>query len=127
MVWFPVLEAPLQTRLLVASQPSFVFVVPVLLQVQEVFISFSAKLNSIARTESTSDSLYKDSVNVESWDRFGTTSTMSASYSDKKSTRSGSTEEREFSLHVTLKARQADMPVGIGRILDILEEANLVK
>lgn len=96
-------------------------------QVQEVYISFSAKLNSIAKSETTSDSLYSDSVKGSSWDRYGTTSTMSASYSDKKSAKSGSSEEREFSLEVTLKARQADMPVGLGRILDILEEASLVQ
>jgi Protein of unknown function (DUF2589) len=57
----------------------------------------------------------------------GFTASMSASFSTQFSYGSNSTETREFSMKIEVKAKQDEMPAGLARILSILEDASMLE
>jgi len=88
------------------------------LRIDEVMVDFNAKLNSVetkavssefAGSVSASGKIYKVKFN--------------ASVSYKKTTSSTSTTERTYSLGVRVKAVNDELPAGLARILDMLEDS----
>ena len=93
-------------------------------QIEECTIEFNAKISSV--TSQDSSSLTKYGVSVEAKGSFfGSSIGIKASYSSEKSQKNSNTENREFSMRVFVKAVQDDMPTGMRKILDILEQAIL--
>jgi hypothetical protein len=83
-------------------------------QVDECTIQFNAKINSAT----TSSSSYGVNVNAEyrAW-IFNAQFSASAKYANSDS------EQREFSIEISVKAKQAPMPEGLKRVFDILEQS----
>lgn len=106
-------------------------IVPIpFIRVASTDIELNVKINSISTTSESSDTDVSSSVDASSsynaWFARGNVN-ISASVSHQK--KSSSTEEvkKEYSLNIKIHAVQDDVPVGMGRILDILEEAIVPK
>lgn len=89
-------------------------------------IEFNVKINSMENTESLDES--KKSIGGEAsvgYKGFGVTANVSfnASMASQKKTSSTAEIKKEFSLNIKVHAVQDDMPAGLSRILDILEES----
>jgi hypothetical protein len=92
------------------------------LQIEECVVEFNAKINSVTSAESSKD----ETIGVEAsiGGSYGpVTANVKASYSSQSQARNSNTETREYSMRVLVRARQAPMPEGLKRILDILAEA----
>lgn len=90
------------------------------IRVSETNVEFNAKINSIQ--ESTT--AYSDTVNASTqgsvgWGPFS--AQIQASYSHQGSTVDGSKVERTYSMSVSVKAVQEELPAGTERLLHILE------
>ena len=101
----------------------FALTVPILaivpipyLRIETLDIDFSAKLNDMVQSESSSSFSGTASLDV-SWKvvKFR----ASASYKNDKSTKSSSTQD--YSMSVKVHATQSEVPGGMQKILDILE------
>jgi hypothetical protein len=91
-------------------------------QIEECVVEFNAKINSVTSAESSKD----ETIGVEAsiGGSYGpVTANVKASYSSQSQSRNSNTETREYSMRVLVRARQAPMPEGLKRILDILAEA----
>lgn len=109
------------------------FSVPILTMLPIPFIKidimtmdFNAKITSM-ETQTTSSDL---SVNValevkQRWP--GGSAKLNASVAYKKSTSSGSSVERTYSMAIHVQASQDEMPAGMEKLLGILEEAMISK
>ena len=92
------------------------------LQIEECVVEFNAKINSVTSAETSSSS----SVSVEASVGVNVgivSASVKASYSSQSQARNSNTETREYSMRVLVRARQAPMPEGLKRIMDILAEA----
>jgi hypothetical protein len=87
--------------------------------IDRVTIDFNAKINSV-ETRSESESI--DASGRVGLELFKVLS-VSATFAYKKSTTSGSTVERTYSMSVHVEASQGEMPYGMEKILNILENA----
>jgi hypothetical protein len=97
-----------------------------LAQVKSVFLSFNGKVNSITETKKTSlsivgsyDSQYRDELLGSSWSSLSSCEGSFALQEEDGDSRN----LREFSLRVTVKASQAEQPLGMARIMSVLEAA----
>lgn len=106
-------------------------IVPIpFIRVASTDIELNVKINSINTSSESSDTDVSSSVNsgasYNAWFARGHID-INASVSHQK--KSSSTEEvkKEYSLNIKIHAVQDDVPVGMGRILDILEEAIVPK
>lgn len=106
-------------------------IVPIpFIRVATTDIELNVKINSINTSSESSDTDVNSSVEAgasyNGWFAKGHVN-INASVSHQK--KSSSTEEvkKEYSLNIKIHAVQDDMPVGMGRILDILEEAIVPK
>ena len=91
-------------------------------QIDEVTVDFNAKISSITTSENTSKSDTKIDSAV-SGSPFGQSFSVKSSYSNQKTEKNTNSEQREFSMHVFVRASQAGMPAGMARILNVLEES----
>ncbi len=87
-------------------------------------VEFNAKISSMTQTQTNTalsqGANYNAGYNVWIW-----SASYSSSFSNQVTAKNSNDEKREFSLSVEVKASQDDMPGGMKRVLDILEEAIL--
>lgn len=88
-------------------------------------IEFNVKINSVSNTSSsnTSDTSVKSDTTAgyKGW-RFNASTTLNASFSNQKASSSSEEVKKDYSLNIKVHAVQDDMPAGMSRILDILED-----
>ncbi|MCF2221170.1 MAG: DUF2589 domain-containing protein [Chlorobi bacterium] len=88
------------------------------LRIDEVTIDFNAKLNSVETQNVSSEFSGNASISAKFWKvKFN----ASASY--KKTTSSTSTTERTYTLGVHVRAVNDELPAGLSRIMDMLEDS----
>ncbi|MDR2304142.1 MAG: DUF2589 domain-containing protein [Treponema sp.] len=95
------------------------------IRVANAEIDLNVKINSINTTESSEEDSKSASVDVSAgWKGFGASVNvkLNASISHQKKTSSSEKVEREYSLHINVKAVQDELPAGMERLLDILED-----
>jgi hypothetical protein len=95
------------------------------LQIAECSIEFNAKITSL---QGRSLSFGVDTeVGGTIGGGFGLFSvSMSASFGTQTKLSNSNEEKREFSMRVFVKARQPELPVGMARLIGVLEEAILI-
>lgn len=95
------------------------------IKIDNTDIEFNVKINSVSTTESkdtTNSSVKSDSnFSYKGWG-FNAGTTLNTSVSNQKSTSSNETVKKDYSLNIKVHAVQDDIPAGMSRILDILEE-----
>lgn len=95
------------------------------IKIDNTDIEFNVKINSISTTNSsdvTNSSIKSDSnFGYKGWG-FSASTTLNASVSNQKSTSNNETVKKDYSLNIKVHAVQDDIPAGMSRILDILEE-----
>ncbi len=88
------------------------------LRIDEMTIDFNAKLNSVETQNVSSEFSGSASLSAKFWKvKFN----ASASY--KKTSSSTSTTERTYTLGVHVKAVNDELPAGLSRVLDMLEDS----
>lgn len=95
------------------------------IRVASTDIEFNVKINSVSNTSTEESSEKKAGVEVSAgWRGWGAHVDCKISASMANQKKSSSTEEvkKEFSLNIKIHAVQDEIPVGLSRILDILEE-----
>lgn len=126
-----ILEVKEQQELIPAAVQKMQIEVPILtmvpipfIKVEYADIDFNVKINSVSTTE-TKDSSNTDIKSNTSYkgifSRFNTS--LSASFSNQKSSNSKEEVKKDYSLNISIHAVQDDMPAGVSRILDMLEES----
>ena len=133
---FPVYVAPIPAVIEVTAAPAvpavfqeMKFSVPILtmlpipfIKVDIITIGFNAKITSM-ETQSQSDDL-SIGVSLEVKQRWPSGSAkLNVSVAYKKSTSSGSSVERTYSMAIHVQASQDEMPAGMEKLLGILEGA----
>lgn len=88
-------------------------------------IEFNVKINSVSNTSSSENSNTDIKSNTtagyKGWG-FNASTTLNASFSNQKSSSSSEEVKKDYSLNIKVHAVQDDMPAGMAKILDILEE-----
>jgi hypothetical protein len=96
------------------------------IKVDIMTIDFNAKITSMETQTKSSD--LSVGVNLEVKQRWpGGSAKLNASVSYKKSTTSGSSVERTYSMAIHVQASQDEMPAGMEKLLGILEGAMISK
>jgi hypothetical protein len=91
------------------------------IRVEEMTIDFNAKINSMSKNTNSSSFGIKGSLEVkQKW--LGGSAKLNVSASYKKQRSSTSETKKTYSLAIHVKAVQDEMPAGMERILNILEE-----
>ncbi len=119
-------EVPAQFQDMELKVPILTMLPIPFIRIASTDIELNVKINSMENTSSSDDSS-KDmggSATV-GYKGFGASvnATFSASVSTQKKTSSTEEVKKEFSLNIKVHAVQDEMPMGISRILDILEES----
>lgn len=100
------------------------------IKIENADLEFNVKINSVSNSSSydKSGSDIKNNTNVgyKGWGFHASTS-LNASFSNQKSTSSKEEVKKDYSLNIKVHAVQDDMPSGMSRILDILEESIVTK
>lgn len=90
------------------------------IRVEETTIDFNAKINSVQEaTTANSSSLSTDLSAKAGWGPFS--AKLKVSYSNKKTSTSGTKTERTYTMQVHVRAVQDELPAGTERLLGILE------
>jgi len=96
------------------------------IKVDIITIDFNAKITSMETQNQSSD--LSVGVNLEVKQRWpGGSAKLNASVAYKKSTSSGSSVERTYSMAIHVQASQDEMPAGMEKLLGILEGAMISK
>lgn len=90
------------------------------IKIDNADIDFNVKINSVSNTSSESKSDTKVSSNVKS--NWFVKADLSASFSNQKTSNSSEEVKKDYSLNIKVHAAQDDMPAGVSRILDMLED-----
>lgn len=102
-------------------------IVPIpFIRVASTDIELNVKINSISNTSTSSETDVKTDTKVSaSYKAFFAKGSVNINASVAHQKKSSSTEEvkKEYSLNIKIHAVQDDIPVGMSRILDILEDA----
>lgn len=88
------------------------------IRIDEVTIDFNAKLNSVETQNISSEFQGSASLSAKFWKI-----KLNASASYKKTTSSTSTTEKTYTLGVHVRAVNDELPAGLSRILDMLEDS----
>lgn len=100
------------------------------IKVENADIEFNVKINSVSNSnsyeKSNSDITNKTNFGYKGWG-FNANTSLNASFSNQKSTSSNEEVKKDYSLNMKIHAVQDDMPAGMSRILDILEESIITK
>jgi hypothetical protein len=94
------------------------------IRVANAEIDLNVKINSINSTENSEEDKKSASVDASvGYKGFGVTANVkiNASVSHQKKSSSSEKIEKEYSLHINVKAVQDEIPAGMSRLLDILE------
>lgn len=91
------------------------------IRVADTTIEFNAKISSV--TESSSSTATNLALSAELKLRWGSGSfKFKGSYSQKKKSRYSDESTRSYSMNVKIHAVQDELPAGMSRVLDLLEE-----
>lgn len=120
----PVYVAPVP-----AAYQDMKFSVPILtmlpipfIKIDLVTIDFNAKISSVETASESSDLAITGSLEVKQrWPSGSAKLNVSCAY--KKSTASGSSVERTYSMAIHVQASQDEMPAGMEKLLNLLESA----
>jgi hypothetical protein len=91
-------------------------------QVEEFFLSFTAKITNVDSTSSSYNGGYGGSMQYYSggwWSPYSVTSSYGAQWSGNTQT----TNTAEYSMDFYVKGKQAPVPSGLKRMMDIFEQA----
>lgn len=88
------------------------------IRIDEVTIDFNAKLNSVETQNISSEFQGSASLSAKFWKI-----KLNASASYKKTTSSTSTTEKTYTLGVHVRAVNDELPAGLSRVLDMLEDS----
>jgi hypothetical protein len=100
------------------------------IRVANAEIDLNVKINSISSSENSEEDKKDLSGEVSvGYKGFGVTANVkiNASVSHQKKSASSEKVEKEYSLHINVKAVQDEIPAGMDRLLDILENSILNK
>jgi len=102
------------------------------IKIDHADIDFNVKINSVSSTSSNSSSNTNVSNKTNAGARgffgiYSASTSLSASFSNQKSSSSSEEVKKDYSLNISIHAVQDDMPAGMSRILDILEESIVTK
>ncbi len=96
------------------------------IKVDLVTIDFNAKISSVETTSESSDLAITGSLEVKQrWPSGSAKLNVSCAY--KKSSASGSSVERTYSMAIHVQASQDEMPAGMEKLLNLLESAMISK
>ncbi|PWN68463.1 DUF2589 domain-containing protein [Chryseobacterium phosphatilyticum] len=110
-------ETPVQSQVTLSVPLLSMLTIPAL-RIDEMTIDFNAKLNSVETQNVSSEFQGSASLSAKFWKvKFN----ASASY--KKTNSSTSTTEKTYTLGVHVKAVNDELPAGLARIMDMLEDA----
>ena len=102
-------------------------IVPIpFIRVASTDIELNVKINSIYNTEDSSETTVNSKIDASASARFlfmKASVNINASVAHQKKSSSSEEVKKEYSLNIRIHAVQDDVPVGMGRILDILEES----
>lgn len=96
------------------------------IKIAEANIEFNVKISSVSNTESseTTDKSGSLEASASGGCRFFRASAkLNASFSNQKATSSSEEVKRDYSLNIKVRAVQDDMPAGVEKMMNILEEA----
>lgn len=106
-------------------------IVPIpFIRVASTDIELNVKINSISNTDESSSTDVNSSTNASASARglfFRGNVNISASVAHQKKSSSSEEVKKEYSLNIKIHAVQDEIPVGMSRMLDILEEAIVPK
>jgi hypothetical protein len=92
------------------------------IKVDIVTVDFNAKINSVETKSESSDLAIQGSLEVKQrWP--GGSAKLNVSCAFKKSSASGSSIERTYSMAIHVQASQDEMPAGMEKLLNLLESA----
>ncbi len=102
------------------------------IKIEHADIDFNVKINSVSSTSTNSSSNTNVSNKTDAsaksfFGSFSASTSLSASFSNQKSSSSSEEVKKDYSLNISIHAVQDDMPAGMSRILDILEESIVTK
>lgn len=83
-----------------------------------VYIEFNAKINTVTEVQST-----ENTQTSQSFQQWGYRGSYSSSYSTNSQKSDGRKDTREYSMNIKVVAVQDDMPAGMSRLLNLLEDA----
>ncbi|AZA81565.1 hypothetical protein C1637_03055 [Chryseobacterium lactis] len=110
-------ETPVQSQVTLSVPLLSMLTIPAL-RIDEMTIDFNAKLNSVETQNISTEFQGSASLSAKFWKvKFN----ASASY--KKTNSSTSTTEKTYTLGVHVKAVNDELPAGLARIMDMLEDA----
>ncbi len=92
------------------------------LRVEDVTIQFNAKISSATYERNSTGESYGGSVSAKANWGWGS-ARLSAYYSKRKTTNSGNQVNRTYSLDIKVHAVQDEIPAGLDRVLNILEDS----
>lgn len=91
------------------------------IRVEETTIDFNAKINSVVESSTTNSTDLSASLAVKGG--WGPVSAeLKCSYSNKKTSSSGSKTERTYSMAIHVRAVQDELPAGLEKLLGVLED-----
>ncbi len=90
-------------------------------QITEATVEFNAKINSVTSSESSYSATTSREVGVSGG--WFVSVNYKSSFSSTTQSKNSNVETREYSMRIFVKARQAPIPEGLKKILDILAEA----
>lgn len=101
------------------------------IKIDHTDIEFNVKINSITNSNSTDTSnssvTTDSSAGYKGWWGFHASTNLKTSVSNQKTSSSGEEVKKDYSLNIKVHAVQDDIPEGMSRILDILEQSITTK
>lgn len=91
------------------------------IKIESADIDFNVKINSVSTTSEESKSSSNGSTSVRNG--WFVKASLNAAFSNQKSSSSTEEVKKDYSLNVKVHAAQDDMPAGVSRILDMLEDS----
>ena len=95
------------------------------IKIEHADIDFNVKINSVSSTNSSNTTTTKADGSFSSGFFYKTS--LSASFSNQKESKESETVKKDYSLNISIHAVQDDIPAGMSRILDMLEESITAK
>lgn len=90
------------------------------IRVDSAEIDFNVKINSVSTTSSEEKTKVDTSTSINSG--WFVKAQLNASFSNQKSNNSSEKVQKDYSLNIRVRASQDEMPAGVSRILDMLED-----
>ena len=88
-------------------------------------VEFNAKISSVTESESSSSTKIGFELEVATQVKVVSVG-LKASFSHQQTQKNSNKEQREFSMRVYVRAMQDEMPAGMKKILDVLEQAIII-